>query len=88
MTEVGTHLWVHLSNLCSSRDTQSRVPRPMSKWLLETYKEKTSQPLGSLCQCSVTYAVQKCFPTLRCCLLYPTLCPLTLVLALGTTENS
>jgi len=39
---------------CLSRDTQSRVPRVTSRRLWEIPKEETPQPLGSLCQCSVT----------------------------------
>ena len=43
-----------------SRATQSRVPRPTSRQLLETSREETPQPLGNLCQCSITCTVQKC----------------------------
>jgi len=39
---------------CSSSTTQSRVPRPMARRLLESSREETPQPLGSLCWCSVT----------------------------------
>jgi len=38
----------------SSSTTQSRVPRPMARQLLESSTEETPQPLGSLCQCSIT----------------------------------
>jgi len=34
---------------CSGKDTQSRVPRTMSRWLLDISKEETPQPHGSLC---------------------------------------
>lgn len=51
-----------------NRDTQSRVPRATSKWLLKI-PEETLQPLGSLHQCSVTHTV-KCFLTFRQCLLF------------------
>ena len=39
---------------CSSSTTQSRVPRPMARQLLESSREETPQPLSSLCQCSST----------------------------------
>ena len=39
---------------CPSRDTQSRVPRATSRQLWEIPKEETPQPLGGLCQCSIT----------------------------------
>jgi len=37
------------SNSCSSRDTQSRVPRAMPWWLLKLSKEETSQHLCTTC---------------------------------------
>ena len=40
---------------CSSRDTQSRVPRATSRRLWKISKEETLQPLGSLCQHSITH---------------------------------
>ena len=65
-------LAVTIGFICStpgcSRDTQSRVPRATSKWLLKI-PEETLQPLGSLHQCSVTHTV-KCFLTFRRCLLF------------------
>ena len=64
MGMMGTHEdveWLRLKVLLGppapallSRYTQSRVPRPMSRWLLKVSKEGTPQPLGSLCHCSVT----------------------------------
>jgi len=47
------------SNPHSSRDIQSRGPRPTSRQLLKVSKE-TLQPPGNLCQCSVTHTAQKC----------------------------
>ena len=51
MVEIGRYL---CSNPCSSRDTQSSVPRAVSKWLWKISKEESPQPLCSLCHCSVT----------------------------------
>jgi len=45
----------HLAQPSSSRETPSRVPRTMSRWLWKISKEEIPQLLGSLCQCSVTY---------------------------------
>jgi len=39
---------------CCSRDVQSKGSRPVARQLLNIPKEETSQPLGSLCQCSGT----------------------------------
>ena len=44
----------------SSRDTQSRVPSPMSCWGLKVSKEESPQALGSLCHGSVTCTAQLC----------------------------
>jgi len=74
-------------NPCSSRDTQSRVPGAVSRWLLEISKEETPQHLGSLCHCSVTHTAEKCFLVFRENILCCSLCPLPLVLALGTTDK-
>jgi len=38
-----------LSNTCSSRATQSRVPRARSRWLLNTSKEETPPSLRAAC---------------------------------------
>ena len=40
-------------NPCSNRDTQRRMSRPTSRWLLKISREEIPQPLGSLCQCSL-----------------------------------
>jgi len=48
MAEAGRAFWVPQSQPCCSRATQSRVPRPTARRLLETSKEETPQPLGSL----------------------------------------
>ena len=45
---------------CSIRDTQCRLPRAMPRCLWKTFKQKTPQSLGSLCQCSITCTAQKC----------------------------
>lgn len=49
------------SSSCPSKDTQSRVPRAMSRQLSEISKKEIPQFLGTMCQCSVICTV-KCFP--------------------------
>lgn len=44
-------------NRCSSRDTQRRMPRAMSRQLLNTSKKDSPQLPGNLCQCS---AIKMC----------------------------
>jgi len=39
----------------SSRDTQSRAPKTISRWLWELPKKKTSQLLENLCQGSIIH---------------------------------
>lgn len=85
--KAGRALYVHLAHPFSSRATQSRVPMPMAKWLLEITKE-TWQPLGSLCQCSVTHTVQKFFLIFLWNSLCFCLCLVPLILLLGSTEKS
>lgn len=75
-------------NTCPSRDTQSRVPRTTSGWVLEVSKEETPQHLSSLHWCSITHTVTKYFLKFRQHLLCSSLCPLSLVLSLGNTEKS
>jgi len=47
---------VHLLQPLLSRDTQSRVPRPMSMWLWEISKEETPQPLWAACASALSPA--------------------------------
>lgn len=42
-------------NPCSSKDTQSRIARIVSRRLLELTKEEAPQSLENLCKCSVTW---------------------------------
>ena len=85
MAEAGMALWIHLY---SSRNTQSRVPRPAPRQLLNISKKETPQPLGSLQQCLITYTAQKCCLVFRRNLLHSTLHPLPLVLALNTENGA
>jgi len=67
----------------------SRLHRKASSWVLNISREGDStSSLGSLFQCSVTLKVKKFFLLLRWNSLYSHLCPLPLVLSLGTVENS
>lgn len=68
-----------------NRDTQSRVPRSTARQLSVISKEETPQPPRSLCQCSSTSEVEKCFLVFIWNFLYSSLCPLPL--ALDTTEK-
>jgi len=64
---------------CEGALLRSPGPTPFSR--------KTSS-LGNLCQCLVTLTMKKCFLVFRWNCLYISLCPLPLVLALGTTGKS
>lgn len=87
MTEVGRDLWSHMPTPCSSRDTESRGPRPMASQLLKVSKEETphlwttSASAPALHSTAVLSGAQR-EP------LFSSLCPLPLVLALSTTEQS
>lgn len=54
-------IWV--KHPCSSRDSQSCLPRTVSRWLLLNISNNRDSTisLGNLCQCSVTLIVKKCF---------------------------
>ncbi|KAK4832342.1 hypothetical protein QYF61_021871 [Mycteria americana] len=74
---------------CSSRATYSKFPRTMSRQILNISKlGDSTTSTGSLCQCSVTFVVQKCFLMFRGNLLCFRLCPLPLVLSPGTNARS
>jgi len=77
----------HLVQLpCQSRVTYSRSS---SRWVLNIAREGDSAiPLGSLFECSVTLKVKKFYLVFRWNFLCFSLCPLPLVLLLGTTEES
>lgn len=81
MAEVGRPpLQTTCSNPCSSRATQSRLPRTTSRWFLKISMEgKYKNFLGSLCQRSITHTVKKCFLMFRWNLLCSGLCPSPLV---------
>jgi len=74
---------------CQSRVTYSRLHRNASRWVLNISREGDSTTsLGSLFQCSVTLRVKKFLLMFRWNFLCFSLCPLPLVLSLGTTEKS
>lgn len=89
-----THRWLRLEctlgpsgpTLCSSRDTKSRWPKIMSGWLWSSQRRLhnlfgQSAPVCHQPQSKeVSLDVQRKLPVYR-------LCPLPLVLALGTTEK-
>lgn len=82
MVEVGKDFWQTCHPTCSGKATQSRLPKPTSRWHLKFSKEgdfSTSVGThGSAC------TAQKCFLMFKGNLL----CPLPLILALGTSEES
>ena len=72
-----------------SRDSYSRLHRTLSRWVLNISREGDSTTsLGSLFQCSVTLRGKNFFLMFRRNFLCLSLCPLPLVLSLGTTEKS
>ena len=74
---------------CRSRVTYSRLHRTLSRWVLNISREGDSTTsLGSLFQCSITLRGKKFFLMFRWNFLGFSLCPLPLVLSLGTTEKS
>ena len=73
---------------CQSRVTYSRLHRTLSRQVLNISREKESTTsLGNLFQGSVTLRVKKFFLMFRQNFLCFSLCPLPLVLLLGTTEK-
>ena len=74
---------------CRSRVTYSRLHRTLSRQGLNISREGDSTTsLGNLLQYSVTLRVKKFFLMFRRNFLSLSLCPLPLVLSLGTTEKS
>ena len=74
---------------CRSRVTYSNLHRTLSRRVLNISREGDSTAsLGSLFQCSVTLRGKKFYFVFRRNFLCFSLCPLPLVLSLGTTENS
>jgi len=74
---------------CQSRVTYSRLHRTASRRVLNISREEDSTTsLGSLFQCSSTLRGKKFFLMFRWNFLCFHLCPLPLVLLLGTTEKS
>jgi len=74
---------------CSRRATSSRLPRAVSRQLLNISKAGDSTAsLGSLCWCTVTLTAKKCFLKPRQHLLHFGVCLWPLVPSLGTTEKS
>ena len=74
---------------CPSRVTQSRLHRTLCRrgWNISREGDSTAS-LGSLFQGSVTLRGKKFFLGFRRNFLCLSLCPLPLVLSLGTTEKS
>jgi len=74
---------------CSSRATQTWLPRTVSRQLLTISKDgDCTTSLANLLQCSGTPTVKMCFLRFKQILLCSILCPFPPVLPLGTTEKS
>lgn len=71
------NLWIHLLQLCSSRNTQSRLLWIMSRCCWTSARQESTFSLGNLCQYSVSCTV-KCFLMFRWNLLCSSLCALAL----------
>lgn len=88
MVEVGMDLWNSSGSNPSAQAESLRAAWPgscpdglwMKGWRLHIY-------LGNLCQCLVIHRVKKCFLMYSQKLLCFSLCPLPLVLPLGTNEK-
>ena len=84
-TSVGHLVQAH----CQSRVSYSRLHRTSSRRVLNISREGDSTTsLGSLFQCSVTLRGKKFILIFSWSFLCFSLCPLPLVLLLGTTEQS
>lgn len=89
MAEIGRDLWRE-SGVQShwGSVTYSQTPRTVPRQLLSISEDGDSTTyLGHVCQDSVILVFKKCFFTFRGNLLCFGLCPLPLVLALGTPEK-
>lgn len=73
---------------CSSSDTQSRMPRPVPRWLLEIFKEKIPHPHWVAVSVLFHLHSTEVLLMFRGSLLYFILCSFPLVLALGTTDRA
>lgn len=61
---------------CSSRVTESQLPRTTSRWLLNIFKSgESTMSLGHLSQCLVSLTVKMCFLMFRESILCFSLCP-------------
>ena len=89
MFGVGRDLWgLSSPTPCRSRVTQSKLHRTLSRRVLNISREGDSiTSLGSLFQGSVTLRGKKFFLMFSWNFLCFSLCPLPLVLSLGTTER-
>ena len=89
---VGRDLWGSFNPIQSpywSRVTYSRLHRTASRQVLNISREGVSKTaLGNLFQCSVILRGKKFFLMFRWNFLCFSLCPLPLVLSLGSTEKS
>lgn len=89
MAEAGRDLWSPSGpDLCSSRDTQSWLPRTLSKWLLKISKEETLQPPWAACASAQSPAQHRSAPGVQRDPPVLQRVPLPLVLALGTIKKS
>lgn len=86
MVEVGRHPWRTSGAIpCSSRTTQSRVPRPISGNFCSFPRREASHVLAILCQRSII--IKKMLPNVQRNPLCSSLCPLPPSLLLDTLPS-
>lgn len=87
---VGRDLWTSLNPTPLLKQVpDSRLGRKASRWVLSISREGVSiDSLGSLLQCSATLSAKKFLLMFRWNFPCSTLCPLQLVLLMGTTKKS
>lgn len=85
---MGRDVWIHLDQPPLRHGHTEQGTQAHVQAALKISKEETPQPLGRLCQCSVSCATHNFFLIFRGNLLCSSLCPLPLIPALGTAEHS
>lgn len=89
MVLVGGDLWVYLAlPLLKQGYLEQGVQDNIQATFEDLQGGNPTAYLGNLCQCSITHTTQQCCQVLRRNLISSSLCPLPLVLALGTTEKN
>lgn len=77
----------HSAQPLLQKATQSKMPRPTTKWLLKISKEETTQPPGNLGPRSTTHRQWRSAAWCSDRILHPSLCSRPFFLSLGTAEK-